>query len=106
VIHQPDSPFGCTVMWGQPVHYRDMGTHVCNRSDEHDGRHQCKCGAWFAAGSATPEEPKCNGMCFPASDFIDRAPLGAITYAHPECPLHGDPEAVAGSTTPEEDTEQ
>jgi hypothetical protein len=52
--HQPDTPFGCTVMWGQPVYYRDMGTHVCNRSDEHDGRHQCKCGAWVAAGPATP----------------------------------------------------
>jgi hypothetical protein len=44
--------------------------------------------------TATSGDPKCNGMCHSASDFI-----GTITYAHPECPLHGDP-AVAGSATP------
>jgi hypothetical protein len=54
MTHQPDSPFGCTVMWGPPIYHRDMPTHVCNLPSGHHDGHTCKCGA--VAGSATPEE--------------------------------------------------
>jgi hypothetical protein len=53
MTHQPDSPFGCIVMWGPPIYFRDMGIHVCNLPAGHRDGHKCKCGA-APAGSATP----------------------------------------------------
>jgi hypothetical protein len=35
-------------------------------------------------------EPKCNSMCRTAAEL--GVMTGGIAYAHPECPLHGDPE--------------
>lgn len=44
--HSPDYPFGCTVMWGDPVVLPDMPLHVCNRTQVgHDGRCVCRCGS-------------------------------------------------------------
>ena len=35
---------GCLNMWGECVtHY--VGSHICSRQDEHDGRCRCACGA-------------------------------------------------------------
>jgi hypothetical protein len=48
IVHQPDSPFGCGETWGPPLPRPDTSLHVCNRGDEHGGRHQCKCGTTHA----------------------------------------------------------
>lgn len=46
ISHQPSTPFGCTVQWGNPFGgvLPDMLTHCCELPDKHLGGHRCHCG--------------------------------------------------------------
>ena len=39
------------------------------------------------------DEPECNGICLTAADIglPEFSRTGEVAYAHPDCPLHGDP---------------
>jgi hypothetical protein len=59
MIHQPDTPFGCTVCWGPTEWYGPM--HVCNADPAHAGSHLCKCGAsmeYKTLGNDGPREAR------------------------------------------------
>lgn len=47
MTHSPDTPFGCSVTWGEPIPNGvgpDGRIHICTGPELHFGAHVCSCG--------------------------------------------------------------
>ena len=65
-------------------------------ADKGNGKYSCPaCGGWYYNERCYEEcggVPECNGICLSASDIGVGEYGSMIAYAHPDCPLHGDPQ--------------
>lgn len=73
---------GCTTTWGPPL-WADVFKHVCNLAHvEHDGPHECKCGARHDGTSAR------NGPTSPSSDRPEPVVIGEARQPDFSAPNH------------------